>query len=353
MSAVRFITGAALVVGFIGAAVWLSRGASQPLPAQGAEVVNSVTSFDRRHPEWAVLREARADEAAIRLNHARHMNPETPGMQDLLRSFADDPRAYVTLAPGSDLLSLSCASCHQPQATGRQMRPIRFESHCARCHEDQLVRIPTTTPEGPAEGVRVPHGDPERVLEQIDLALATSAAFADSRFSSPGDGDEASRSGPSRRRSGGSSSRGITVPAFANREEASHWLDAQRERFLSQAQTGCAYCHTGVTPVESPTGAFRVEPPRIPGAWLGRAQFSHQSHEMLGCLQCHTQASTSVATSDVMLPGIASCRECHNPRAGAPSNCTTCHLYHEPTPYIEGGSLSIEEFTGGSASPRP
>ena len=353
MSAVRFVAGAALVVGFIGAAVWLSRGARPPVPAQGAEVVNSVTSFDRRHPEWAVLREARPDEAAIRLNHARHMDPETPAMQSLLRDLADDPRAYVTMAPGSDLLSLSCASCHQPQPTGRQMRPIRFESHCARCHEDQLIRVPTITPEGAAQGVRVPHGDPERVLEQIDLALATSAAFADSRFAPPGKDNGASSSRSLRGPQSGSSPSSITVPAFANRKEASHWLEAQREQFLSRAQSQCAYCHTAITPAASPSGVFHVEPPRIPGAWLGRAHFSHQSHEMLGCLQCHTQASTSVATSDVMLPGIASCRECHNPRAGAPSDCTTCHIYHEPTPYIEGGSLSIEEFTGGSAAPRP
>ena len=335
-------------------AFWLwTRAPSYDAP--GADVVNSVTSFARHHPEWAVLRDARADDAAIRLNHARHLDPDAPGMQDLLRSLHADPAAHVRTLPGSDRLSLSCASCHQPDDTGRRMRPIRFDHHCMKCHEDQLVRVPTIAPDGSADGVRVPHGEPERVVEQIERALATGAAFAESRFAPA---DAAPAPAPRSRRGGGAAgaSRSITVPAFASRDEALGWLGAERERFLTQAQTNCAYCHTAVAESDAAQGVFRIEPPRIPAVWLPRAQFSHQSHEMLSCVQCHAAAETSVSTADVMLPGIASCRDCHTPRAGAPSHCTTCHIFHQPTPYIESGSLTIDEFTGSApahGAPRP
>lgn len=353
MSALRPWLFGLTIVAVCAVAFWLwGRLPSREVP--GADVVNSVTSFARHHPEWALLRDARPDEAAIRLNHARHLDPETPGMQDLLRELQRDADAHVRTMPGSEALSLSCASCHQPDDTGRRMLPIRFDNHCAKCHQDQLVRVPKIAPDGSADGLRVPHGEPDRVVEQIERALATAAAFAESRFAPPAaDGAPA----PTRsRRGGGTPSNSIAVPPFSTRDEVLAWLGAERDRFLKQAQTGCAYCHTGVSDSDSAPAVFHVEPPRIPDVWLPRAQFSHQSHEMLSCVQCHTAATTSVATSDVMLPGIASCRACHAPRAGAPSHCTTCHIFHQPTPYIESGTLSIDEFTGvapASSVPAP
>lgn len=348
MSAIRpWLFGLAIVAS-CAVAFWLW-GRTPTNQAPGADVVNSVTSFARHHPDWAVLRDARADEAAIRLNHTRHLDPEAPGMQDLLQALQNDASAHVRTLPGSKSLSLSCASCHQPDDTGRRMRPIRFDSHCAKCHEDQLVRVPTIAPDGSDDGVRVPHGQPERVVEQIERALATGAAFAESRFTPP---EAEGASAPSARsRRGGGASKSITVPTFASRDEALNWLGAERERFLKQAQTGCAYCHTAVSDSDPARGVFHIEPPRIPDVWLTRAQFSHQSHEMLSCVQCHAAAETSSATADVMLPGIASCRACHTPRAGAPSHCTTCHIFHQPTPYLEAGSLSIDEFTGSAPAP--
>lgn len=338
------------IVGVCAVAFWLwGRTPSHEVP--GADVVNSVTSFARHHPEWAVLRDARADDASVRLNHARHLDPESPGMQELLRALQSDPAAHVRTLPGSEALSLSCASCHQPDDTGRRMRPIRFDNHCAKCHEDQLVRIPTIAPDGSNDGVRVPHGQPERVVEQIERALATGAAFAESRFAPPGAEGAPAPSSRSRRGGGGAPSGSINVPAFANRDDAVSWFGAERGRFLKQAKAGCAYCHTAVSQPDPAQGEFHIEPPRIPDVWLPRAQFSHQSHEMLSCVQCHAAAETSVATADVMLPGIASCRACHTPRAGAPSHCTTCHIFHQPTPYIESGSLSIDEFTGSAPAP--
>jgi hypothetical protein len=52
-------------------------------------------------------------------------------------------------------------------------------------------------------------------------------------------------------------------------------------------------------------------------------------------------AAWSDEATDILLPGIASCRECHigdsavvamaEPNNRMPSSCVTCHYYHVPT----------------------
>ncbi len=332
-------------------AAWLSRGLPRTDPHTPIDVANSVTSFASDHPEWALLREPRRDSATILLNHARHLDPEAPGMQDLLRAMIDTPGSHVrTVRIGeSDLLSLSCASCHQPDDAGAYMKPIRFDDHCVRCHEDQLVRVPAVSADGDEEGVRVPHGDVDAVIGRIERALATRAAFSDSRFASPEAEPEAD-SGSRRTRGRRGSSGPEEVPAFTSRDEALAWLADERAQFLKRAETACSYCHSAISPhaTSDVAGAFTIEKPAIPSVWLPKSWFSHKSHEMLACVACHTQSETGRDTSDIMIPGIANCRECHSPRAGAPSNCTLCHTYHERSPYLEGGSLGIEQFTGSA-----
>ena len=89
---------------------------------------------------------------------------------------------------------------------------------------------------------------------------------------------------------------------------------------------GCAYCHE-VTPAES--GAPLVSHPFIPDRWLIRGQFDHSKHFKIACAQCH-DAIHSHETADVILPSKATCVECHSPKGGVASSCSTCHSYHTP-----------------------
>jgi hypothetical protein len=94
--------------------------------------------------------------------------------------------------------------------------------------------------------------------------------------------------------------------------------------------------------------AWRIDPPRIPDRWMERSHFSHDSHRVAACSYCHQDFSThppravgeSFATSDVLMPSIATCRECHgegatvsvlSPKSGAgvASRCVDCHDYHQ------------------------
>ncbi|MEL0254275.1 MAG: cytochrome c3 family protein, partial [Novosphingobium sp.] len=63
------------------------------------------------------------------------------------------------------------------------------------------------------------------------------------------------------------------------------------------------------------------------------ARFDHEVHEQEDCTSCHAADSSDRAT-DLLLPTLATCRECHMgaeaQQAEVPSTCAMCHSYHPP-----------------------
>ncbi|HVI81750.1 MAG TPA: cytochrome c3 family protein [Chthoniobacterales bacterium] len=64
--------------------------------------------------------------------------------------------------------------------------------------------------------------------------------------------------------------------------------------------------------------------------------FDHAKHQIhpatqkpLDCNVCHS-ATQSRETSDVLMPGKASCTTCHSPQCKVVAECITCHTYHAP-----------------------
>jgi predicted CXXCH cytochrome family protein len=64
---------------------------------------------------------------------------------------------------------------------------------------------------------------------------------------------------------------------------------------------------------------------------MPKARFEHSAHETSKCTDCHA-APDSKKASDVLMPAIAVCRDCH---MGAEkvtnkvaSDCGTCHGFH-------------------------
>jgi hypothetical protein len=90
--------------------------------------------------------------------------------------------------------------------------------------------------------------------------------------------------------------------------------------------TTCALCHT-LTP--GAADLPEVKATAIPARWFNRARFDHTPHRLLTCASCHSQATTSADTSDVLLPNIATCQQCHRPERGARPSCYECHGYHD------------------------
>jgi hypothetical protein len=85
----------------------------------------------------------------------------------------------------------------------------------------------------------------------------------------------------------------------------------------------CIECHT-------PTPQREIPKAEIPTVWFKNAAFNHMGHQTVGCAECHGMAKDSKLTSDVLLPGIATCQACHRAESpNAATNCTECHKYHD------------------------
>jgi len=265
------------------------------------EVAQSITGFDRDHPEFAVLRGS--DPGTIKFGHAIHMKSGLRG-----------PHGAV---------QLKCVDCHTPAANG-YMSAVNYEKHCADCHALNFdVRI------APA----APHKKPEIVIDFVRRQFAEYIARHP---------DEVHREEAADTR--------IVRSAMPLAKNATEWI----ERRVADTETllwrkSCVECHT----LNGVPGAMpAVVDSAITTRWMKHAQFDHRAHQMLDCTQCHTQAMKSDKTSDVLLPGIDACRGCHRPgteTAGA--NCAECHLYHDRSKSkFVNGAMTISA-AGGAAHP--
>lgn len=343
--------------------------------------------FERRivslaaHPEFALFRSPRPDPTQLKLNHETHLREGLP-------------------AGGGRRVTLTCESCHQPDAAGRYLRPVVYETHCAECHPleagEGLV-VPHEAPEllrgfllarlggrgpvpamGPARerpeppAVEPPEGRPRRrpgagarLGELAELVRLEPSAWLLAQRRRPGAPEEppaAEPAPPGRRRPGAGPEEPAAEPPAARRRPGAPAGEtpaperapgvpaavAAAERELFEGRTGCRYCHT----LEGGEGGLpRVVPPRMPDRWLLHSRFDHRAHRALTCLACHGQAATSVETADVLVPRIQTCRECHRPAGGARSDCVECHVYHDPARGRPSRPLTMPEFVGGRPAP--
>ena len=270
-------------------------------PRPEAGYTELIHSFATDHPEFQVLAAKLKDPDKLKFNHALHL---TSGNIPQLNGH-----------------KLDCADCHKPDAAGVYYLKISYDENCQACHSLQFdVNNP---------GLRVPHGNAEHVR-----------AFL--------------RSLPEQYSEFGATQKGITRQADLQnfvqtqmtqiREHYGSGEELERRIFFSDAHTGpatqvagadvlgaarfpgCAYCHE-VTPSEN--SAPLVSRPFLPDRWLIRGQFDHSKHFKVSCTQCH-DALHSRDTADVLLPTKETCVECHSPKGGVASSCSTCHSYHTP-----------------------
>lgn len=265
-------------------------------------VAPSVGTFSDRHPEFAALRarvpgeaSARAgDPAVLKFNHEIHLKSDLRGPTGPTR--------------------LECWGCHSEAQGSSAMARITYAKNCASCHPlyfDPLI-----------DSV-APHDTPEKVHAMVVQSLRQFIA------ANPG---QIGKLDPVRGR--------IPVnfpepmPAVRNAAEWTEARTASVERLL-WAKT-CAECHTieerrAGLEVQDPLYAYvlpRVVPTNMPSEWMPHARFDHAAHQMASCVSCHP-AQISRETSDVLMPSIATCRQCHNPGRGAESRCFECHEYHD------------------------
>jgi hypothetical protein len=272
------------------------------------ELARDVTSF-ATHPQFAVLRPGKSDEAAIRFNHNLHLT------SDKVRQAAPESEQCAPYR------KLECPSCHQVEASGKLMRPVSFDRDCRCCHAQEV--------QGPLGSIEAPHRAPDVIRRELMAKLLElGVTRANEIFSS----------------------RETSLPGVRDRGpiDDSRTLEAYQRKWITQLETAlyepfrdqapllennknCFLCHVDETPYVPGNALPVLKKSAIPQRWLVHAQFGHLKHEMVRCEDCHATVRQSARTSDVNLPGKELCAQCHAADAAksAGTACDLCHLYHD------------------------
>lgn len=197
---------------------------------------------------------------------------------------------------------LVCADCHRPRDDKVGFQPIEMEEDCESCHSLVYDRVGSTFR-------TLRHGD-------VDQMRADLAAM-----------DRAPRRGSAstaRRRPGEFARGGRYFQDFGRPTQ--NYIGVRQA--LSRGGL-CGECHLPATDNGQPS----VVPVNLRRNYMMAGTFDHGPHEQEKCTTCHLAESSDSAT-DVLLPTIKQCRDCHlgedAVRAEVPSGCAMCHSYHPP-----------------------
>jgi len=274
-----------------------------------------ISGFDKSHPEFLMLRSGHTDPGTIKFNHQVHMDPKK-GIRG--------PHGQV---------QLKCVDCHRPPGANEAwpygtaeivqasmtsgpvlspglpsrayMAPVNYQEHCSGCHTLQFDKRFQDS---------VPHKEPKVVYDFVVKKLTEYIAQHPDQVHVV---DEPDKRIPSR----------PTPPIPRNAQE---WVAYK----LSDAQLllwrkACKECHS----LSYPQGDEKlpeVAKAQITTRWLPHASFDHEAHQMVSCESCHTKTMNSKETSDVLVPGVQVCQECHRSGSNAAeARCFECHTYHD------------------------
>jgi transcription elongation factor Elf1 len=192
--------------------------------------------------------------------------------------------------------------------SGRElMAPVKFANACAACH---LLTFDKRFDEG------TPHDKPEVIH-----------AFLTKRF------QQYIATHPREVRVMRDPSRDLTgkpLPPQVRILAPQQWVaerTAEAEELLWRKT--CKQCHA-VSFGLGKNGLPLVVAAKTTVRWMPHAKFDHDAHRGFTCVSCHAKALTSTESSDILLPGIETCKTCHaSVPDHADSRCSECHTYHD------------------------
>jgi predicted CXXCH cytochrome family protein len=248
-------------------------------------------------PQRIALDATSKEPSSLKFSHAQHLDKDR-------------------VVRASDSAPLSCADCHRMEPDGEHFEPITMQSRCAECHEL------TFDPAAPDR--QLPHGKPREVV-------LTLQDYFTRKFTDP----NPRRVTRERRRLPGHEEEEQTC-AGAPFDCAMRSARAEIENQFSRR--GCVGCHAVIdTQADEVLDRFQVVPIRFARDYFPAGRFDHRSHMIQGkstgdaaCLSCHA-ARKSEDSSDLMLPQMSKCEECHGDRPAVERvavQCVSCHSYH-------------------------
>jgi hypothetical protein len=295
----------------------------------------NASDFEDAHPEFqpAVLIRWDNDRPVIQ-RAALNRNPREASNLKFPHAMHLDPRGGVTqmarrLAPQYGFgQQLECSDCHVATPDGVRFQPVDMEGDCGMCHSLAFEQIGGVTR-------TLRHGEPRQVVADI-LSFYRSGGrerpidLASGPRSRPGDINQIR-----------------AAIQFARAKSGASGQASQAVRAAFSPQGACGECHL----VTAPRGGgfdYGIRPVAFPVRYMLHGWFDHRPHQFAqrpgqpriegsqACLSCHRADASSDAT-DLMIPNVASCRDCHGGETTSlpvPSTCAMCHDYHmdEGTP---------------------
>jgi hypothetical protein len=218
---------------------------------------------------------------------------------------------------------LGCSNCHQTDAGGKYMLPVRMEEHCQECHR---LDFDAENPER-----ELPHGKVESIRSILEEHYAYIALRGDY------DDSDAPAIVKQRRRPGKELTREERKTAITWAREKAADVEEEVVEFRT-----CGLCHKVTRDTNMPSG-WNVPDVQISQLWFSKGAFDHVTHRSTECADCH-QAKESKKSEEVLLPGIKVCRDCHGGEDAVgllESTCVSCHKFHTP-----GALLLSDQFHG-------
>jgi len=315
--------------------------------------VSNISSFATQHPEFAVLRAGGPDPNGIKLNHYRHMQPNLAGpsgagpqgsvqliCQDCHRTPADTrawpyasgaPAAGIAAGNGAISNSTTGNSLLAPGPSAAYMAAPAYAQACAACHTLEFDRRFS-------EGV--PHDKPEVIHAFLVQKFQAYIAVHPAELREP--------------RQPGRDIAGKPIPPEYRILMPTQWVaehTGEAEQLLWRKT--CNQCHI----LDWAEGATlpAIRPSSLTVRFMPHARFDHAAHQGLTCASCHASAATSQESADLLLPGIATCQQCHRPEEqAAESRCFECHTYHDGSKrQAVPGRFTLPELTDRMARPSP
>ncbi|MCE2679114.1 MAG: hypothetical protein LW629_01430 [Burkholderiales bacterium] len=218
---------------------------------------------------------------------------------------------------------MKCADCHVGDGTGVSFKETNMKDHCQSCHE--LRFEPTLS------NRQVPHGSVEEVLSTLrEFYSYVSSNRVPDTMKVTGEILQI--------RPGSEEKKAPAAPLVTSGDAKTRATLAAKEMF---EKTACLVCHeiskgpavgdTKTTGSDLPQYTVAKVTPQH--AWMPQAKFNHKAHDNQACTDCH-KANESKKSSDVLMPSIEGCKDCHVGKQPVKnkiaSDCGYCHGYHLP-----------------------